>query len=76
MGHNRRLKLWLRQLLQTSSFPTEFAAYAIERTAEHRVLFGQCGIIETHAEFDELAAGGGTKVEMPFWKDLTATGNC
>src|SRR6187402_3307744 len=52
--------------------PTEFEKYAIERTAELSV-FGQCGIIEHAPEFDELAAGGGREVKMPFWKDLTAT---
>jgi hypothetical protein len=51
--------------------PTEFEKYAIERTAELSA-FGQCGIIETAPEFDELAAGGGREVKMPFWKDLTA----
>ncbi len=51
--------------------PTEFEKYAIERTAELSA-FGQCGIIEHAPEFDELAAGGGRTVEMPFWKDLTA----
>jgi hypothetical protein len=51
--------------------PTEFEKYAIERTAELSV-FGQCGIIEHAPEFDELAAGGGREVHMPFWKDLTA----
>jgi hypothetical protein len=51
--------------------PTEFEKYAIERTAELSA-FGQCGIVEHAPEFDELAAGGGRTVEMPFWKDLTA----
>lgn len=52
--------------------PTQFEKYAIERTAELST-FGQCGIIEMAPEFDELAGGGGRTVEMPFWKDLTAT---
>jgi hypothetical protein len=52
--------------------PTEFEKYAIERTAELSA-FGQCGIVEHDPAFDELAAGGGRTVEMPFWKDLTAT---
>ena len=52
--------------------PTEFEKYAIERTAELS-MFGQCGIIEHAPEFDDLAAGGGREVKMPFWKDLTAT---
>jgi hypothetical protein len=51
--------------------PTEFEKYAIERTAQLSA-FGQCGIIEHAPEFDELAAGGGREVKMPFWKDLTA----
>jgi len=52
--------------------PTEFERYAIERTAELSA-FGQCGIVEGDAAFDGLAGGGGRTVEMPFWKDLTAT---
>jgi hypothetical protein len=52
--------------------PTEFEKYAIERTAELS-RFGDCGIVEMAPEFDELAAGGGREVKMPFWKDLTAT---
>ena len=51
--------------------PTDFEKYAIERTAELSA-FGQCGIVERAPEFDELAAGGGKTVEMPFWKDLSA----
>ncbi|MBA4150592.1 MAG: coat protein [Verrucomicrobia bacterium] len=51
--------------------PTEFERYAIERTAE-RSRFAQSGIIENAPEFDELAAGGGREVQMPFWKDLVA----
>ena len=52
--------------------PTEFEKYAIERTAELS-RFGESGIVEMTPEFDELAAGGGREVKMPFWKDLTAT---
>ena len=52
--------------------PTEFERYTIERTAELSA-FGQCGIVEHAPEFDDLAAGGGKTVEMPFWKDLNAT---
>ena len=35
--------------------PTEFEKYAIEKTAELST-FGQCGIIESAPEFDELTA--------------------
>src|SRR5512147_215702 len=52
--------------------PTKFEQYAIERTAELSA-FGQCGIVESDPVFDELAAGGGRTVDMPFWKDLSAT---
>ena len=52
--------------------PTQFEQYVIERTAELSA-FGQCGIVEHDPVFDALAAGGGRTVEMPFWKDLTAT---
>jgi hypothetical protein len=49
--------------------PTQFEKYAIERTAQLSA-FVQSGIIEMAPELDELAAGGGRTVEMPFWKDL------
>src|SRR5512133_4272703 len=52
--------------------PTVFEKYAIERTAELS-RFGECGIVEMAPEFNDLAAGGGREVKMPFWKDLTAT---
>ena len=52
--------------------PTTFEKYAIERTAELSA-FGQCGIVEHAPEFDALADAGGRTVELPFWKDLTAT---
>ena len=52
--------------------PTTFEKYAIERTAQLSA-FGQCGIVEHSPEFDVLAAGGGREINMPFWKDLTAT---
>src|SRR5215471_384216 len=52
--------------------PTEFEKYAIERTAQLSA-FVQSGIIEHAPEFDDLAAGGGHEVKMPFWKDLSAT---
>ncbi len=52
--------------------PTIFEKYAIERTAELS-MFGDSGIVEHSPQFDELAAGGGQTVNMPFWQDLTAT---
>jgi hypothetical protein len=55
--------------------PTEFEKYAIERTAELS-RFGDSGIVEMSPEFNELAAGGGREVKMPFWKDLTVTRQC
>ena len=61
-----------KTLVSDIIIPTEFEKYAIERTAELSA-FGQCGIVERAPEFDELAAGGGKTVELPFWKDLAAT---
>ena len=52
--------------------PAQFEKYAIERTAELSA-FGKCGIIEHSPVFDALAVGGGRTVDMPFWKDLSAT---
>jgi hypothetical protein len=54
--------------------PTEFEKYAIERTAELS-RFGDSGIVEMSPEFNELAAGGGREVKMPFW-DRKATPQC
>jgi hypothetical protein len=50
--------------------PAIFEKYAIERTAQLSA-FVQSGVIEMDPEFDRLAAGGGTDVQMPFFKDLT-----
>jgi len=61
-----------KTLVSDVIIPTEFEKYAIERTAELS-RFGDCGIVETAPQFDELASGGGREVKMPFWKDLTAT---
>ena len=52
--------------------PTIFEKYAIEKTAELS-RFGECGIVQSAPEFDDLAGGGGQTVNMPFWQDLTAT---
>ena len=61
-----------KTLVSDIIIPTEFERYAIERTAELSS-FGQCGIVEHDPAFDELAQVGGRTVEMPFWKDLSAT---
>jgi len=61
-----------KTLVSDIVIPTIFEKYAIERTAELNN-FGACGIMETSPLFDEAAAGGGQSVNMPYWKDLTAT---
>lgn len=50
--------------------PEIFTPYVIERTTEISALV-QSGIIENNAEFDDLASGPNTLVNMPFWNDLT-----
>jgi hypothetical protein len=50
--------------------PEKWELYFIERTAE-LANFGSAGLVERNAEFDGLAARGGSTVEMPFWTDLT-----
>lgn len=52
--------------------PSIFEKYALERTAAKSALV-QSGIIEMNPHFDELAAGGGKTVDMPFWQDITPT---
>ena len=49
--------------------PSLFEEYVIERTAELSA-FGASGIVESDPFFDELAAGGGNVVDMPFWQDV------
>lgn len=50
--------------------PEIFTPYTVNRTMELSALI-QCGIAEHNEEFDTLASGANTKVEMPFWNDLT-----
>ena len=50
--------------------PEVYAPYILERTAALSELY-QSGIVVRDAEFDGLAAGGGTHVDMPFWQDLS-----
>lgn len=50
--------------------PEIFTAYVQERTTEKSALV-QSGIITQLPEFDALASGPSTLVNMPFWNDLT-----
>ncbi len=50
--------------------PEVFTPYTIQRTMELSELI-QCGIAQHDAEFDELASGPHTLINMPFWDDLT-----
>ena len=61
-----------KMLVSDIYIPTQFEKYAIERTAE-LCNFGRCGIIQRDPVFDRIAAEGGRTVELPFWKDLSAT---
>jgi hypothetical protein len=49
--------------------PSLFEKYVIERTATLSA-FGASGIVESDPYFSELASGGGTAVDMPFWQDV------
>src|SRR5690554_762601 len=49
--------------------PEIFTPYTIQRTMELSALV-QSGIIANDAEFDNLASGPNTLVNMPFWNDL------
>ncbi|HAM79596.1 major capsid protein [Ornithinibacillus bavariensis] len=49
--------------------PEVFTEYVIQETTEQSALV-QSGIIENNAEFDALASGPNTLVNMPFWNDL------
>ena len=50
--------------------PEVFIPYMDERTAELSSLLGS-GIMVTDPKLDELAASGGTIINMPFFQDLT-----
>lgn len=50
--------------------PEIFTPYTIQRTMDLSVLI-QSGIAENNAEFNTLASGANTLVNMPFWEDLT-----
>lgn len=50
--------------------PEIFTPYTIQRTMELSALI-QSGIAENNSQFDELASGPNTLVNMPFWDDLT-----
>lgn len=50
--------------------PEVFTPYTIQRTMELSALI-QSGIVQNNTEFDQLASGPNTLVNMPFWEDLT-----
>ncbi|KNF07164.1 hypothetical protein CLPU_22c00160 [Gottschalkia purinilytica] len=50
--------------------PEVFNPYVIQKTMELSALY-QSGIIQNDSEFDSLASGPNTLVNMPFWNDLT-----
>ena len=49
--------------------PEVFTPYVINRTMELSALI-QSGIMVNNSEFDSLASGPNTLVNMPFWEDL------
>lgn len=49
--------------------PEVFTPYVIQRTMELSALV-QSGIAQNNAEFDQLASGPNTLVNMPYWEDL------
>lgn len=55
--------------LQDVIQPEIFTPYTIQRTMEQSLLV-QSGIIANDAEFDNLAGGANTIINMPFWNDL------
>ncbi|GGJ86002.1 coat protein [Lentibacillus kapialis] len=50
--------------------PEVFNDYVIHRSTQKSALI-QSGIIENNSEFDQLASGPNTLVNMPFWNDLS-----
>lgn len=74
MGENRKINI---QLFAGSNItriadviqPEVFTPYVIQRTMELSALV-QSGIMQHSAEFDQLASGPNTIINMPFWEDL------
>jgi len=50
--------------------PELFTSYVIQRTLEKSELISS-GIVQNDPEFDNLASGPNTLVNMPYWNDLT-----
>ena len=50
--------------------PEHFAKYVIERTAEKSKILTS-GIAIANPRLNELITGGGTTINMPYWKDLS-----
>lgn len=50
--------------------PEVFTPYAVQRTMELSALI-QSGIAQNTSEFDDLASGSNTLINMPYWDDLT-----
>ena len=50
--------------------PEVFTPYAIQRTMELSALI-QSGIAQNDSQFDTLARGPNTLINMPYWEDLT-----
>lgn len=50
--------------------PEVFTPYVIQRTMELTALI-QSGIMQHDPQFDQLASGPNTLINMPFWNDLT-----
>ncbi|WP_129600460.1 major capsid protein [Anaerophilus nitritogenes] len=50
--------------------PEVFNPYVTQRTMELSALF-QSGIVQNNSEFNKLAGGPNTLINMPFWNDLT-----
>lgn len=52
--------------------PEVFTPYVVQKTMEKSALV-QSGIIANDSEFDSLAGGPNTLINMPFWNDLEGT---
>ena len=50
--------------------PEVFTSYVVQRTMELSALV-QSGIMQNTEEFDQLASGPNTIINMPYWNDLT-----
>lgn len=69
MDYKKKGRCLMTTRLQDVIQPEVFTPYTIQQTMEKSALV-QSGVVQNDPEFDELASGPHTLVNMPYWNDL------